>query len=79
MTVPDFRPLAVWNAERARGIVHTPEWDAKMADLQREFDAAVEAEMERYRQPDGTAIIPVQRLSTPVLDALERIGLRRRG
>lgn len=34
-----FEPLAVYNAECARGIVHTPEWDAKMAELQREFDA----------------------------------------
>ena len=31
--------LAIYNAEVARGIVHTPEWDAKMAELQREFDA----------------------------------------
>ena len=33
-----FQPLAVYNAEVARGIVHTREWDAKMAELQREFD-----------------------------------------
>ena len=33
-----FEALAVYNAEVARGIVHTPEWDARMADLQREFD-----------------------------------------
>ncbi len=30
--------LAVYNAERARGLVHTPEWDAKMAGLQAEYD-----------------------------------------
>ena len=31
--------LGVYNAERARGIVHTPEWDEKMVKLQAEFDA----------------------------------------
>jgi hypothetical protein len=31
--------LATYNAERARGIVHTPEWDAKMAKEQQLFDA----------------------------------------
>jgi hypothetical protein len=35
-----FEPLATYNAERARGIVHTAEYDARMAELQREFDAA---------------------------------------
>ncbi len=29
-----FETLAVYNAEVTRGIVHTPEWDAKMAGLQ---------------------------------------------
>jgi len=33
-----FEALAIWHAECQRGIVHTPEWDAAMADLQREFD-----------------------------------------
>lgn len=38
-TMPDkFGPLAAYNAERARGIVHTPEWDAHMAKLQAEFN-----------------------------------------
>jgi len=30
--------LATYNAERARGLVHTPEWDAKMAALQAGYD-----------------------------------------
>ncbi len=34
-----FEPLATYNAERMRGIVHTPEYAAKMAELQREFNA----------------------------------------
>jgi hypothetical protein len=38
--------LARYNAERARGLVHTAEWDAKMAGLQREFGAwALEGKM----------------------------------
>lgn len=36
---PDkFEQLAVYNAECARGIVHTPDWDARMAALQKEWD-----------------------------------------
>ena len=34
----EFGPLATYNAERARGIVHTPEWDAAMAELQCRFN-----------------------------------------
>ena len=33
-----FWELADYNAERARGIAHTPEWDERMAALQAEFD-----------------------------------------
>jgi hypothetical protein len=36
-----FSALATYNAERARGIMHTAEWDAKMADLQREWKATL--------------------------------------
>lgn len=36
----DTERLARYNAERARGIVHTPEWDAAMAQLQRRFDGS---------------------------------------
>lgn len=32
-------PLATYNAEVARGVVHTPEYDAKMAGWQKSFDA----------------------------------------
>jgi hypothetical protein len=31
--------LARYNAEVARGIVHTPEWRARMEEDQRQFDA----------------------------------------
>jgi hypothetical protein len=34
-----FNKLAVYNAEVARGLVHTPEWQEQMAELQREFYA----------------------------------------
>ena len=43
MTMPQkFEVLAVYNAEVARGIVHTPEWDARMAALQAEYDQSDE-------------------------------------
>jgi hypothetical protein len=34
----EFETLAVYNAERARGIVHTAEWDAAMVALQCRFN-----------------------------------------
>jgi hypothetical protein len=33
----EFADLATYNSEVARGIVHTAEWDAKMAEQQRRF------------------------------------------
>ena len=59
MSQPDnFEMLAVYNAERARGIMHTPEWQARMAALQVKFDEAVRAKLPDYQAPDGTYIIP---------------------
>jgi hypothetical protein len=36
----ELNQLAAYNAERARGIVHTPAWTARMAELQARFDDA---------------------------------------
>jgi hypothetical protein len=33
----EYEMLAQYNGERARGLVHTSEWDAKMAPLQERF------------------------------------------
>jgi len=33
-----FEALAVYNSEVYRGIPHTPEYDAEMAELQAEYD-----------------------------------------
>lgn len=33
--------LATYNAERSRGIMHTPQWQAEMAELQGRFDTAM--------------------------------------
>jgi hypothetical protein len=38
MAGDDTATLSRFNAERARGIVHTPEWQAAMAELQRLYD-----------------------------------------
>jgi len=35
-----WNELATYNAEVARGIVHTPEWQHRMAELQADFDSA---------------------------------------
>jgi hypothetical protein len=32
-----FKPLEVYDAERKRGLVHTPEYDQRMATLKDEF------------------------------------------
>ena len=45
-----WNDLAAYNSERARGIVHTPEMDARMAEKQREFDAASEAALREVQQ-----------------------------
>jgi hypothetical protein len=59
VSTPDsFETLAVYNAERARGIVHTLEWDARMAALQVKFDERVRDTLPGYLQPDGTYILP---------------------
>ena len=34
--------LAVYNAERARGILHTPEWQEEMSQLQRRYDGSAQ-------------------------------------
>jgi hypothetical protein len=33
-----FKPLKTYDAERKRGLVHTPEYDAQMAQLKEEFN-----------------------------------------
>jgi hypothetical protein len=33
-----FQILGRYNAEKARGIAHIPEWDARMAKIQQEFN-----------------------------------------
>jgi hypothetical protein len=38
MTPQELLLLATYNAEVARGIVHTDEWNAEMAELQRMFN-----------------------------------------
>lgn len=38
--------LAQYNAECSRGIVHTPEWDARMALEQAKFDAEMAARID---------------------------------
>ena len=49
----DFDELATYNAERARGIVHTPEYDKRMAEVQHRFDW----EQRWHAEHDGRTII----------------------
>jgi hypothetical protein len=34
----EFQQLSTYNGERHRGIMHTAEWGARMAQLQRRYD-----------------------------------------
>lgn len=44
----DVRDLAIYNAEVARGIVHTPEWKAKMAAEQERFNEWQRSQLAEY-------------------------------
>ena len=62
MNMPDnFEMLAIYNAEVARGIMHTPEWHARMADLQAKFDERVRDTLPQYRHQaaDGTYVYTI--------------------
>lgn len=75
MSTPDdrsFETLAAYNAERARGIMHTPEWQARMADLQVKFDERVRDTLPQYRQADGTYILPT-RMPEAVWESIRRV------
>lgn len=54
--LPDrFRPLARFNSERTRGLIHTPEWGDQMSRLQVDFDTwlrTTEAEVSVIYPPD---------------------------
>lgn len=41
LTEVELQRLGAYNAERARGLVHTDEWQAAMAALQARFNAGV--------------------------------------
>jgi hypothetical protein len=41
------KALAQYNEERARGIVHTPEWDERMTELQARYDKNTADEAEQ--------------------------------
>jgi hypothetical protein len=47
---PKFEALAVYNAECARGIVHTAEYDRRMAALQAEYDGRPVSDEDRIRE-----------------------------
>lgn len=43
--MPDrFNELADYNARKWQGIQHTPEYEARMAELQRDFDEWIETQ-----------------------------------
>ena len=44
-----WNTLGTYNSEIARGIVHTPEWDAEMAEEQRLFNE----EQHRFNAANG--------------------------
>jgi len=53
-----FKALAEYNREVTHGVVHTPAWDARMAELQREYDGWAR----RVQEAHGLWRGPVDRL-----------------
>lgn len=53
LTTAEVEALAAYNGEVARGIMHTPEWTARMAELQARFDAAAERYAGYHRDLQG--------------------------
>jgi len=45
----EFSELGTYNAEKARGIAHTPEWSAEMAALQARYYTGMRMESERLK------------------------------
>jgi len=41
LTTIEFTQLSVYNDQRSAGLMHTAEWDAKMAELQRRYNRGV--------------------------------------
>lgn len=54
----EFNALAQYNAEVARGLVHTPEWKAKMANEQERFDWQSRREMIMRHGGDPSSLGP---------------------
>jgi len=50
-----MRELGTYNAEKARGIMHAPEWQNRMAELQEEFDSVTRSVREQLSKlaPQG--------------------------
>ena len=44
---PEYDALSRYNAEKHRGISHTPEWIEKMAALQNEYDKQIQKQYSR--------------------------------
>lgn len=44
LTEQELNQLSTYNGERSRGIAHTPEWTARMAEPQRRFNGAHEGD-----------------------------------
>jgi len=50
MTEDEFHQLATYNGEIGRGLVHTPEWKAKMAVSQERWNRWAVEQQERANQ-----------------------------
>lgn len=53
-----FQPLAIFNSEVSRGIVHSANYCMEMAVLQAEYNARLKAAMEASAQPTTNAGTP---------------------
>lgn len=55
MNADDLLALATYNSEKARGLVHTPDWVLRMAELQVQFNReyAAKAKLTIVPTPKG--------------------------
>jgi hypothetical protein len=55
-----FEKLAVFNGERARGLVHTAEWAAAMTVLQADFDDWQHGDALQWAQDEGLTLVFIE-------------------
>lgn len=54
VTAAEAHTLAIYDSERARGITHTPDWAARMAEIRERHERAAAEIQDRFRAMTAT-------------------------